>query len=1463
MQRSSDDNPPSERTDPRTSRTPPPLQASATLLELAFGASTDMNEDSQRNRSSNGFDNLRIDLGDPEQRTLADYELLELIGEGGMGLVYRARQKSLDREVALKLLAAGPWASDEFVERFKREAKQSARMEHPNIVTVYDVGTIEQLHFFSMRLVRGETLARRVRRTGPLDARFASQLMRTVAEAVDYAHQLDVLHLDLKPGNILLDETDTPYVSDFGLARRLDRRLAVDNVEVAGTPSYMAPEQTRTHHGRLSAATDIWSLGAICHELVTGLPPFRADSARATLDLVRKGRIRQLHRSHPQVPRDLEAIILKCLSKEPDDRYRSARALADDLGRFLDHREVRARPLNPFQRLPRLARREPKLVTTMALALSALLLSLAVTTHQWNRADANAQRASFNAATARERLWDMRDQAALRFTEAGDGWLAVPALLANLGEQLASGATDHAAIARKRLGILENSNPYPIDAIPIPPPSALAFSEDGRHLAIGSRYGQLVMIDVRSGARLWTRSARTNSGNDSDGMSSLAFSPDGRFLVTSAAGPHAMIQPSHAHMRLFDADNGEAIEPPAVFGTITESSYSANGRFALLTNTNGESQMWATQPWRAIGIKARLAATSPGILTSRLVAANGRFVVVAPSIGAPVLVDAHTLAARALAGLANLRQATAWTLSQDSRWLAIGDAAGGVHVIDCESGKMHALTPQSPQGIRWLSFSGDGLWLAAAAGAAGIFLWDWPQNQLLALPFGGDPAVDQVRVDKGHFRVMSASFAANESASGAVWEVAPVQFDMDRSAAVQLGERFAPAGTRTSVALAWQPAIGLLATASRDAPRSRTEDGAMLHVQRFPPAFLRTAHGAPLKPGELGFGGDRLVSVDSNRVQVVDAISEAVVGASIELPQAPGFAELTPAGNTLVVSAGRTLDAYNASTGKSRLAQPIVLHNSPQRIVIRPDGRAVLTTWLAHNADGVSEVAELWDIETGRRLAGPVNLRGPLEGIRYDADSRRLVAWSRRQLSVRDGANLDLVSGPFMAMGSGQDRTDSGNVAWVSANFDPSGAAFAVIDETEDDGHRVTRLLDLDGSFAANARSLPAGTVDVVPLHGKGRMLVVSSTGAVEVLAPGDKGYALPDQPGSVPSPSIAVSRDGHWIARALRDGVELHADGSATRVAHLRAPLPLPDRVWQLAFSPDGSRLLARSVRNRYLVWNLASDTRPLGAIERSFALRGVPGVQTLASMPTATERAALHAFDPGPTPGADEAALPAIRQLPGGGVPPRSPATPSDAIDLDRWYNFALGGVNRASRQTAGDFGWLPQGPQRLLGVDYDLRGFIQLHDPAAPFSAQVPIPRQVRIELPSARRFSILHALVLAQFATAPGKAASAVDLLYGNGRSARLPILAADDVHGYWRTDIGTRARLAAYGWDSRALQARGAPAHVYAVRLTNPHPRWPVRALALTTLPGMGGAPAFLALTTESPPDLERRLESSR
>ncbi len=349
------------------------------LAQVAFGANTCGNVQTKSSSASmleHALLNAGMggpDLDDPAQREFGDYDLQEQIGQGGTGMVYRARQRELDREVAIKLLSAGHSAPEELVLDLRREARHAAQLQHPNIVVVYEMGEAMGLIYYAMQLVRGRSLSQRLDTDGELSADRAARLLRTVAEAVDYAHCMGMLHLDLKPGNILLDEHDTPLVADFGLALRVDQALV--NERICGTPSYMAPEQAQVGGVALTPATDVWGLGSILYELLTGTPPFEGSDVQATLRLLLEGQVRRPLRSG-SVPPDLEAICLHCLERDPQRRYPTARALADDLGRFLEKRPVSVRPVSAANRIIRWARREPRLAALSALLMASLLAAI-------------------------------------------------------------------------------------------------------------------------------------------------------------------------------------------------------------------------------------------------------------------------------------------------------------------------------------------------------------------------------------------------------------------------------------------------------------------------------------------------------------------------------------------------------------------------------------------------------------------------------------------------------------------------------------------------------------------------------------------------------------------------------------------------------------------------------------------------------------------------------------------------------------------------------------------------------------------------------------------------------------------------------------------------------------------------------------------------------------------------------
>lgn len=506
-------------------------------------------------------------------RSFGDYELIELIAQGGMGMVYKARQKSLHRIVALKTVLFGPQASPDFVKRFQAEAVVAASLQHPNIVAIHEVGIHEGQHFFVMNYVAGPSLAQVAARQ-PLSAHRAAAYLKTTAEAIHYAHEHGILHRDLKPSNVLIDAQGQPRVTDFGLAKSLcDAQLSASSSqltlswEVLGSPSYIPPEQALGKQGKVSRQSDVYALGATLYHLVTGRPPFQGETVTEVLQQVLNKEPVAPRLLQPSLPRDLETICLKCLEKEIPRRYRSAQELAEDLGRFLEGEPIRARPVGALGKAGKWCRRRPALAAMgAALALTAAL-GLGGVLWQWNRAATGELLARRNAyagdmlllqralgehqraatmhllndhrpvglpsSGARARGADLRDwewrylwqlcqsdeSVALHRYANGIHTLA----LSRDGQVLAVGCGNQTALwSMPRRNLITE---LPVKAAR----GALAFSPTERLLAVGTgRTGQAPRVEV------WRLEAPglTKTLNRNAAIRSLAFSPDGEWLAT-------------------------------------------------------------------------------------------------------------------------------------------------------------------------------------------------------------------------------------------------------------------------------------------------------------------------------------------------------------------------------------------------------------------------------------------------------------------------------------------------------------------------------------------------------------------------------------------------------------------------------------------------------------------------------------------------------------------------------------------------------------------------------------------------------------------------------------------------------------------------------------------------------------------------------------------------------------------
>jgi WD40 repeat protein/predicted Ser/Thr protein kinase len=725
--------------------------------------------------------NCLIDLGAPDWPAepvfpetsgplprLGDYELVKEIARGGMGVVYRARQLSLQRTVAVKVLLAGQFANAAFIERFRREAEAAASLSHPNIVSIHEVGEHEGRPFFSMELIEGRSLAELVH-DRPLPARQAAQLLQAIAEAVHYAHERGVLHRDLKPSNVLLDALGAPHVTDFGLAKRFvgTRSIAshsspekiTDGVEpvppddltltgqVLGSPNYMPPEQADSKRGPTTAASDVYSLGAILYHLLTGRPPFLADSVTQTLRLVAEGEPAAPRLLNPALSRDLETICLKCLEKEAPRRYASARELAEELGRFLRDEPICARRIGPLGRLARWRRRKPALAASLgagALLLLVVLVGLPVALIRISSARTHAEAARLRAEAA-ERETEAQlytalleqARATVRSRELGQRVRALDAL------QRAAAISNTVELRREVFAALalpdlrfERESPHGSEfALREPDP---AFER----IALVRGAGPVEVRAVSDQQLLTTLPASTNRP-----VHDAKWSPDGRFLAVKRDYP-----PDGRRA------DWEIWELPA-----------ARRILVLRDIPVGAIAFHPTLPRIIFGVR-------PGGVVARSLD-DGRELAKFPVAGLPYLLryapkgERFAVASRTGEswGLAVHDTTTGAPIASQiftaflrdfqwhpgGQWLAVPDDSGAVNAMDARTGETRQLGRHKAQAVS-VAFSPDGAWLLSGGWERELICWD-ARAMRRAFTVGLESFVTRFRADGRACAVMRAS----------------------------------------------------------------------------------------------------------------------------------------------------------------------------------------------------------------------------------------------------------------------------------------------------------------------------------------------------------------------------------------------------------------------------------------------------------------------------------------------------------------------------------------------------------------------------------------------------------------------------------------------------------------------------------------------------------------------------------
>jgi eukaryotic-like serine/threonine-protein kinase len=802
---------------------------------------------------------------------VAGYEVLGEVGRGGMGIVYRARQLGLNRLVALKMILAGRHAGAKDLARFRQEAEAAARLHHPNIVQIFDVGEAEGCPYFALELVEGGSLVRRLR-GDPQPVQPAARLVETLAVAIHYAHRQGIVHRDLKPANVLLsfsrlrlsdssaDGTEplsrkrldevVPKITDFGLAKRLDEPgPGTHTGEVVGTPSYMAPEQAGDRGKPVGPAADVYALGAILYELLTGRPPFKAATPLDTVLQVLHEEPVPPRRLQPGVPRDLETICLKCLEKEPARRYGSAEALADDLRRFRHGAPTRARPVGRRERLWKWARRRPVTAGLVVGLVLITLLGFAGVTWQWQearqardtalveRGEAQAQRAAADKARQRARdtlyysriaqsqlQWRVNDFTSAERTLArcvtpgqadrcGWEWHYLNGLyhadLLTLGHGPGGegGGVAFRPGGKQLAVVLGGSRPgeggrpgevqvWDVDSGKLPHaldvPAGLhrlAYSPDGTRLALAGTDGSLLVWDADTCAELLRRS---HGGP----VAAVAFSPDGRRLAT--AGWDKVV-------KVWGAAGGE--EPRALrghTGKVYSVAFSPDGKLLASGSEDSTIKLWDAETGRELTALSKHKSAVYGVAFSP----DGKLLATAGSNGNLKIWEVATRQViQSLTG--NTGAVLSIAFSPDGRYLAFCGSDSTVRAWDVESGTFRVIYRGHTTPVECVGFSPGGTRLVSCSPQQGVVkVWDFTRHPEYATVARARKDVEALAFAAGG-RVVSLAgggLQTWDAASGLLLEERALPVCEDLLSPAVLAS-FAPGGTRVAARAREDPRV--------------------------------------------------------------------------------------------------------------------------------------------------------------------------------------------------------------------------------------------------------------------------------------------------------------------------------------------------------------------------------------------------------------------------------------------------------------------------------------------------------------------------------------------------------------------------------------------------------------------------------------------------------------------------------
>jgi WD40 repeat protein/serine/threonine protein kinase len=917
--------------------------------------------------------------GGARVRYFGDYEIRRELGRGGMGVVYEARQLSLNRPVALKMIKAGVLADDNELRRFQNEAEAVALLDHAGIVPVHEVGEHDGQRYFSMKLVQGGSLA------GRLDAyrddpRVAAALLAGVAEAVHHAHMRGILHRDLKPANILLDDRGRPHVTDFGLAKRVegDSELTQSGA-ILGTPAYMSPEQASGRREAVTTASDVYGLGAILYALLAGRAPFGGDTVIDTIRQVRERDPEPVSKDNPRTPRDLEVICLKCLQKDPARRYGSAQALADDLHRYLAGEPITARRTGSLERAWLWCRRNPWLAgaigSTAAAVLAVAMISTVFAVAQ-TRAKDRISGLAVNLRSSLDRSENLagdlktslresyRHLARLDFERAQNAFEKEqigPGLLRLVQSWRSAIAADdpgwqHAAragIAAWRCKLVEPR----IIVFHEQPVGAIAFSPDGKMVLTAGGFEWTAQLWDAADGRPLTPPLRHQGM-----VECIAISPDARIALTGSWDKTA---------RLWDTATGRPIAPPMHHQDVVRRvAFSPDGKIVVTATSDNTAQLWDATSGRPFG--PPLQHPTDGQYGSYFLAVafspDGRSVITGSHDDHTARLWDTTTGQLLTSPLRHQESVSAVAFSPDGKAVLTGSHDHTARLWDPATGEPIGAPMHHPDHVLAVAFSPDGK-VVLTGGADGMArLWDAATGQPLGLPMPHLGSVNEVAFSPDGKTVLTGS----DDHTARLWDVAvgrPIGFPLQLDAQA-LKVAFSPNG-KTVLTLS-------------------------ARMARLWDAATGRPIGAPMQRDRRGYGAVAfspdgkvvLTGGDDGMARLWDAATGQPIGVPMQHLGGVGWVAFSPDGKAVLTGTrDHTTRLWDAASGRP-IGAPMRHQNWVITVAFSPDGRALLLT----GSDDYT--ARLWDAATGRPIGAPMQLQGAVWSVAFSPDGKAVLTGS-------------------------------------------------------------------------------------------------------------------------------------------------------------------------------------------------------------------------------------------------------------------------------------------------------------------------------------------------------------------------------------------------------------------------------------------------------------------------------------